>query len=163
MWFFRADWIRIIRGFARSLPATVRLSLSSRRPRLAVVGKDERLAWMIVFATIPVGLAGVVLERAFRVLFAKPIAAACLLFINGLILLVAEDRRRSAVRRKQNAARPAPALVASGAGLPGAGLPGGGQSGPGPSGSGTSGGRLTSTPPSGPTPASPACHTWTPP
>ena len=101
MWFFRADWVRIIRGFFRSLPATVRLSLEHRRLRLSVADKDERLAWMIIFATIPVGLTGVVLEHTFRTLFAKPGAAAVLLFVNGLILLGAEALRRSAVRRKQ--------------------------------------------------------------
>ena len=105
MWFFRADWVRIIRGFFRSLPASVRLSLRHRRLRLAVADKDERLAWMIIFATIPVGLTGVVLEHTFRVLFAKPAAAAILLFINGLILLGAEALRRSAVRRKQAGAQ----------------------------------------------------------
>jgi undecaprenyl-diphosphatase len=47
----------------------------------------------------PVGLTGVVLEHTFRVVFAKPLAAAILLFINGLILLAAEAMRRSAVRR----------------------------------------------------------------
>src|SRR5947209_2792737 len=31
MWFFRADWVRIIRGFFRSLPASVRASLQHRR------------------------------------------------------------------------------------------------------------------------------------
>ena len=101
MWFFRADWIRIIRGFFRSLPASARLSLQDRRLRLAVADKDERLAWMIIFATIPVGLTGVALEHTFRVLFAKPAAAATLLFVNGLILLGAEALRRSAIRRKQ--------------------------------------------------------------
>jgi undecaprenyl-diphosphatase len=100
MWFFRADWVRLIRGFFRSLPASVRLTLEHRRLRLAVADKDQRLAWMIIFATIPVGLAGVLLEHAFRVVFAKPTAAAVLLFINGLILLGAEALRRSAVRRK---------------------------------------------------------------
>jgi undecaprenyl-diphosphatase len=101
MWFFRADWVRIIRGFFRSLPASVRLSLEHRRPRLVVADKDERLAWMIIFATIPVGLTGVALEHTFRTLFAKPGAAAVLLFVNGLILLGAEALRRSAVRRQQ--------------------------------------------------------------
>jgi undecaprenyl-diphosphatase len=129
MWFFRADWIRIIRGFFRSLPASVRLSLRERRLRLAVADKDERLAWMIIFATIPVGLTGVALEHTFRVLFAKPAAAAALLFINGLILLGAEALRRSAVRRKQagtaaTAGRPAQALApASAPGAAAAGPP----------------------------------------
>ena len=124
MWFFRADWVRIIRGFLRSLPASVRLSLAQRRPRLSVLDKNERLAWMIIFATIPVGLTGVVLEHTFRVLFAKPAAAAVLLFVNGLILLGAEALRRSAVRRKQagalhGAARPDPAFApAAGPGQP---------------------------------------------
>jgi undecaprenyl-diphosphatase len=101
LWFFRADWVRIIRGFLRSLPASVRLSARERRLRLSVLDKDERLAWMIVFATIPVGLTGVALEHVFRTVFAKPLAAAVFLFVNGLILLGAEALRRSAVRRKQ--------------------------------------------------------------
>jgi undecaprenyl pyrophosphate phosphatase UppP len=120
MWFFRADWVRLIRGFFRSLPASVRLSLQQRRLRLAVADKDERLAWMIIFATIPVGLTGVVLEHTFRVVFAKPTAAAVLLFINGLILLGAEALRRSAVRRKRAGAaaaagRPAQAFASASA------------------------------------------------
>jgi undecaprenyl-diphosphatase len=107
MWFFRADWIRIIRGFFRSLPASVRLTLRDRRLRLSVTDKDERLAWLIIFATIPVGVVGVALEHTFRVLFAKPAAAAVLLFINGLILFGAEALRRSAVRRKRAGAQAA--------------------------------------------------------
>jgi undecaprenyl-diphosphatase len=119
MWFFRADWVRIIRGFFRSLPASVRLSLEHRRFRLDVADKDERLAWMIIFATIPIGLTGVVLEHTFRVVFAKPMAAAVLLFVNGLILLVAEAMRRSAVRRGRSGAqapagRPSPAFASPG-------------------------------------------------
>jgi undecaprenyl-diphosphatase len=106
----------------------VRLSLQARRPRLSVQDKDERLAWMIIFATIPVGLTGALLEHAFRVVFAKPAAAAALLFINGLILLGAEALRRSAARRKQadvpvTVAEPAPA-----------GAPHGAASTPGPAG-----------------------------
>ena len=110
LWFFRADWVRIIRGFLRSLPASVRLSAQARRPRLSVLDKDERLAWMIIFATIPVGLTGALLEHTFRTVFAKPAAAAVLLFVNGLILLGAEALRRSAARRKQAGA---PAAMAS--------------------------------------------------
>jgi undecaprenyl-diphosphatase len=129
MWFFRSDWIRIIRGFFRSLPASVRLSLQHRRLRLDVVGKDERLAWMIIFATIPVGLVGVALEHTFRVLFAKPAAAAVLLFINGLILLGAEAMRRSAVRQNRagavaGAGRPAQAAARAGTPRTAAGAPG---------------------------------------
>src|SRR5512140_2033618 len=77
LWYFRADWVRIIRGFCAG---SVR-SLRSRR--FSIEGRDERLAWMIVLATIPVGLTGLALEHSFRAIFAKPAAAAMFLFING--------------------------------------------------------------------------------
>lgn len=141
LWFFRADWIRIIRGFLRSLPASARLSARERRPRLSVQDKDERLAWMIIFATIPVGVAGIALEHVFRTLFAKPAAAAVLLFVNGLILLGAEALRRTAARRERAngpAARSAqaPAPVGSGrqAAAPGYPDPSGGISRRAPAG-----------------------------
>jgi undecaprenyl-diphosphatase len=88
LWYFRADWARIIRGFFRSL------GRSLRQRQVSLEGRDERLAWMIVIATIPVGLTGLLLEHPFRTLFAKPIAAAVFLFVNGLILYVAERLRR---------------------------------------------------------------------
>ena len=115
MWFFRADWVRIIRGFFRSLPRCL------RDRRLVTADKDERLAWMIVLATIPVGLTGVALEHTFRTLFAKPAAAAVLLFVNGLILAGAEIWRRSRIRRNVSAAGAVPAASAAPA-MAGAGL-----------------------------------------
>ncbi|MBV9839313.1 MAG: undecaprenyl-diphosphate phosphatase, partial [Solirubrobacterales bacterium] len=59
----------------------------------------ERLAWLIVTATIPVGILGLVLEHPVRVALAKPLAASIFLVVNGAILLAAERyRRRSEVR-----------------------------------------------------------------
>jgi undecaprenyl-diphosphatase len=88
LWFFRADWIRIVAGFLRSLRRSV------RQRAFTVAGSDEHLAWLIVIATIPVGLTGVALEHTFRTLLAKPLAASIFLFINGLILLTGERLRR---------------------------------------------------------------------
>ena len=88
--FFRAEWVRIITGFAR----TVRPSLAARR--LVVRDPDERLAWLIIVATIPVGITGLALEHSLRALFAKPLAAAVFLTINGVILLAGERLRRRA-------------------------------------------------------------------
>lgn len=88
--FFREDWIRIIGGFFRSL----RPSIAARR--IVTRNADERLAWLIVIATIPVGITGLALEHTFRTLFAKPLAAAIFLTVNGLILLVGERLRRIA-------------------------------------------------------------------
>jgi undecaprenyl-diphosphatase len=88
--FFRSDWVRIIRGFLR----TIRPSIAARR--LVTTDADERLAWLLIIATIPVGITGLALEQTFRTLFAKPLAAAIFLTINGLILLAGEALRRRA-------------------------------------------------------------------
>jgi undecaprenyl-diphosphatase len=85
--FFWRDWVRIIGGFFSSI--------AKRRVETA----EERLAWLIIIATIPVGIVGLLLERTLRLLFAKPLAAALFLTVNGFILLAGERvRRRSAVR-----------------------------------------------------------------
>ncbi|HEU5416388.1 MAG TPA: undecaprenyl-diphosphate phosphatase [Streptosporangiaceae bacterium] len=82
--YYWREWLRLIRGLVTSL--------ISRRIETA----DQRLAWLIVIATIPVGLAGLALEHAFRVLFARPEAAALFLMINGGILFLGERYRRRA-------------------------------------------------------------------
>ena len=79
---------------------------SLRDRRFSAQGSDERLAWLIVIATIPVGLTGLLLEHTFRTIFAKPLAASVFLVINGLILL-AGDR----ARRRAEAAATAPGLA----------------------------------------------------
>jgi undecaprenyl-diphosphatase len=89
--FFRADWIRIIRGFFRSIRRTI------DNGHVTINASDERLAWLIVIATIPVGITGLALEHTFRTIFAKPLAASIFLFINGFILLAGERLRRRAV------------------------------------------------------------------
>lgn len=94
-WFFRADWIRIVRGFFRS----ARRSLGERR--LSAADSDERLAWLIVLATIPVGITGLAFEHLFRTVFAKPVAASAFLIVNGLILLAGERARRRAEERPE--------------------------------------------------------------
>jgi undecaprenyl-diphosphatase len=86
--FFRKDWVRIIRGFFRSLA------------RRRIETPDERLAWLLVIATIPAGITGLALEHALRTQFAKPLAASIFLTVNGLILLAGERvRRRAGVQK----------------------------------------------------------------
>ncbi len=117
LWFFRADWIRIVRGFFRSL----RRSLGERT--FSAIGSDERLAWLIVVATIPVGLTGLLLEHTFRTLFAKPVAASIFLFVNGLILFAGERTARRLESARARSRRPATAAAGpvSGQGAPIAG------------------------------------------
>jgi undecaprenyl-diphosphatase len=81
MIYFWRDWVRIIGGF-----------FSSIRDR-EVKTVDQKMAWMIILATIPVGLVGLAFEHEFRVLFGKPIRAAIFLVINGIILYAGERFR----------------------------------------------------------------------
>ena len=91
LWFFRADWIRIIAGFFRSCVRSLRAR------EVQIEGSDERLAWLIVIATIPVGITGLLFEHLFRTALAKPVAASAFLLVNGLILLAGDHvaRRQS--------------------------------------------------------------------
>jgi len=88
--FFWADWKRIIVGFFRTLGDVFRTR------RIPEDDADARLAWLIIIATIPVGITGLALEHVFRTIFAKPVAASIFLFVNGLILFAGERYRRRA-------------------------------------------------------------------
>ena len=89
--FFWRDWVRIIGALCTSLGRAIRPPRGARRWQLHSV--DEKLAWMIVLATIPVGLAGLAFEHEFRVIFGKPVYAAWFLIVNGVILIAAERFR----------------------------------------------------------------------
>jgi undecaprenyl-diphosphatase len=80
--YFWRDWVRIVGGF-----------ISSVRYR-QIRTPDERLAWMIVLATIPVGVAGLLLEHLFRTVLGRPLPAALFLTVNGVLLYAAERLRR---------------------------------------------------------------------
>src|SRR6266705_1352091 len=82
--YFWRDWLRIIGGL-----------LTSVRDR-QVQTPDQRLAWMLILATIPVGISGLALEHLFRTVLGKPVPAAIFLTLNGLILYGGERLRRRA-------------------------------------------------------------------
>lgn len=85
--YFWRDWIALTKAFFQTL--------RKRRAETAT----ERLAWLIIVATIPVGILGLALEHPIRVALAKPMTAAIFLMVNGCILLGAERfRRRADVR-----------------------------------------------------------------
>jgi undecaprenyl-diphosphatase len=90
--FFWRDWLRIIRAFFASLWHVLAPEPGTRR--FEPQGTDQTLAWMIIVATIPVGIAGLLLEHTFRTIFSRPILTSSFLFVNGLILLAGEARRR---------------------------------------------------------------------
>jgi len=80
--FFWRDWIAIIGGLITSV--------RDRR----IVTAPQRLAWLIVLATIPVGISGLALEHLFRTTLGRPIPAAIFLTVNGFVLFVGERLRR---------------------------------------------------------------------
>ena len=84
--FFWQDWVAICRGLLRSL--------ADREIR-----SDDtyaRLGWLLVVATIPAGVLGLLLQDPLRSLFASAQVAAFFLILNGVVLLLAERLRRHA-------------------------------------------------------------------
>ncbi|MEZ0095871.1 undecaprenyl-diphosphate phosphatase [Streptacidiphilus sp. EB129] len=87
--YFWRDWVRVISGFVSSV----------RERRIETV--DQKLAWLLIVATIPVGIAGLALDKVFRESLGKPIPAAIFLTLNGLVLYVAERLRRGGSGRRR--------------------------------------------------------------
>ena len=85
--FYRRDWVAIVGGFVTVL-RTRKVETSA-----------QRLAVLIVVATVPVGITGLLLEHPLRSLFANPLAAAVFLTLNGVILGAGELLRRRAEHR----------------------------------------------------------------
>ncbi len=73
--FYRKQWIKIIKGFFSSV--------SKRKAETS----NEKLAWLLIVATIPAGIFGLTFEHMLRTQFAKPLSAAIFIIINGFILL----------------------------------------------------------------------------
>jgi undecaprenyl-diphosphatase len=93
--YFWRDWVRIVAGFFGSLRHFASPEPGTRRWEPQTV--DQKLAWMIIFATIPVGIAGLGLEHMFRTTFSKPVPTSIFLAVNGLILFGGERLRRRGV------------------------------------------------------------------
>jgi undecaprenyl-diphosphatase len=88
--FYRSEWVRIVRAFAGSI---VRGRFTGER--------DEKLAWLLVAGTIPVGILGVLFQSSVRGLFASPIPVAIFLMINAFIMFAGEWLRRRQTARNE--------------------------------------------------------------
>lgn len=80
--YFWRDWVRILGGLATSIV------------RREVRTSDQRLAWLLVIGTVPIGLVGLLAEHWFRTTLAKPVPSAAFLVVNGVILIWSERLRR---------------------------------------------------------------------
>ncbi len=80
--FFWRDWVAVVSGLITSI--------KNRK----ITTSAERLAWLLILSTIPVGIAGLALDHALRTTLGKPVPAAAFLAINGVVLFVGERLRR---------------------------------------------------------------------
>ena len=92
--YFWRDWLRIARGLVTSIA------------RREVADPDQRLAWLLILATIPVGIAGLALEHVFRVYLSRPVPTAAFLALNGVMLLVGDRMRKRADAREETEVLP---------------------------------------------------------
>jgi len=76
--FYWKEWVRVFFGF-----------ISSIRHR-SISTPDQRLAWLLITATIPTGALALLLEHSLRTIFSKPLFASIFLIVNGVILLASE-------------------------------------------------------------------------
>jgi len=90
--FYRKTWWRIIKGFFKSL-----------HTRKLEGNPDGHLAWLLIAATIPAGIFGLVFEHQLRTQFAKPLSAIIFLMLNGFILLIGDHYQRTHVQRRPRA------------------------------------------------------------
>jgi undecaprenyl-diphosphatase len=79
--YFWRDWIDILLAI---------FGLGRPEERL----RHIRLLFLIVVATIPAAILGLLLEKPLRVLFGTPAVAAAFLIVNGLVLFIAERLKR---------------------------------------------------------------------
>jgi undecaprenyl-diphosphatase len=79
--FYRRDWARIVSGLLSSI----------RNRRIST--STERLAWLLIAATVPVGLVGLVFEHGIRTTLGRPWVAALFLTLNGVLLYAVEKLR----------------------------------------------------------------------
>ncbi len=111
--FFWKDWYQMFLGFIRSIIAR----------RIDPSDTYARLVWVLIIATIPAGLLGIILQKKVEGLFAAPQLVACALILNGVLLygieMVKRQRRRYENLRLSGDAAIAklPWLPALGAGL----------------------------------------------
>jgi len=82
--FFWKDWKRIIFGLIRSL----------KEREIKETDVDAKLGWLLIIATIPAGILGLLFEEQLKTLFASPKLVAFILIFNGVLLLGAEILRR---------------------------------------------------------------------
>lgn len=89
--YFWRDWVRLAWAVLRGLVARLRQPSPERS---ADERRDERLAWLLVAATVPGAVFGAAGERFIEETLRQPSLVALLLILAGLLLLVADRTGR---------------------------------------------------------------------
>jgi len=97
--FYRREWIAIGGALVASV---VRGRLSDAR--------YEKIGWLLVAGTIPVGLLGVFFESSVRSLFGSPIPAASFLVLNAFVMFFGEWLRNRQFADSARQSRPIEAI-----------------------------------------------------
>lgn len=90
-WYFRTEWVKVIQGGITLL--------RNGKP----VDDASRQAFFIIIATIPAGVAGLLLEDLAETVFRAPIVTVTALIVMGLLLWIVDarfprDRKRESMR-----------------------------------------------------------------
>ena len=83
--FFWKDWKKIIIGIVRSL----------KKRQIDATDSYAKIGWLLVVATVPAGILGLLFQDSLNKLFTSAKVASCLLILNGLILFGAERIRKN--------------------------------------------------------------------
>jgi undecaprenyl-diphosphatase len=84
---YSKDWMLIARGMGRSL----------RDRDIASSNEYGKLGWLLVVATIPAGILGLLFKDQLTALFVSPLSAALFLAANGVLLFAAEILRKKRI------------------------------------------------------------------
>ena len=80
LFFYYKDWILIVRGVCRSLAER----------KIDESDVYAKLGWLIIVASIPAGILGLLFEDKLKLLFASPLYASLFLIANGFLLVCIE-------------------------------------------------------------------------
>ena len=85
-----ASLVAVIAYFWTDLMAILRAWLTGLIQRKPFADPQARLGWLLILATIPAGLAGLLIKDLVEQAFASPVATALFLFVTAGILTAAE-------------------------------------------------------------------------
>lgn len=90
IYYFRKDLWEIIKAWIHGI-----------KMRQPFTGENSRMGWYLILATIPAGIAGLLLKNKVEAAFASPVLTAVFLFVTAILLTSAELFHRQVERSKQ--------------------------------------------------------------